>query len=524
MRWPSWLALLVWICTGVVSGQSVESVATAFARQPMVFAPHVFSGETFPPCDFADSLLARRRIGPYTIEVDFYDRNYRRVTAPTEAGRYGAVVTVRASSGRTYRRFKTLYRHVAPVVWDPSTTVPLVDLPYEMAIDPIVIVEQGAALSAFVIRQVVRGLTDDEQAGALFAGLHELVPGTGGIRASQARDRTWWVGLKRRLYDLEPAEAFDCPTAVYRGRSTELTFGSPSEAGMRETVTAALDSVLAAWQSDEPLSLCVARKGVVFYYRAVGGIGSRPMTLATQTPLAEVTEVLAGLALMTLVDQKRVELDAPVAKYLVPLRGTALDPAMTVRHLVTHTSGIADGWRDDINDLEERVAGVADDVEVGGGGASSSGMALVGKVIEAVSGEALDAFYRDHLLSPLACDDTEVFGTHDDAWSVPLDLAKLGQLLLNGGSYGDFLFIEPETAQAMTGVRGVRGIGIVPKPGEGLGTGSYGRDGVTGSSFRVDPANAIVIALHRFSGGEDGASHRRVLFRTIAEHVVPGGS
>ena len=527
MVWLRRVGFLLWMCAGTAWSQAASSDAVAFARQPLVFEPHVFSGESFPPCDFADRLLARQRIGPYTIETVFYDQNYRAVTVPVKAGRYGAVVTIRASSGKTYRRFRTLYRHLAPIDWDPLSTVPLVDLPFELAVDPTVVAEQSTALSMFVTRQLVRGLSQDVQAGALFAGLHELVPGTGaGGTAYLARDRTWWVGLKRRLYDLPPPAAFDAPIAVYRGLARELTLGSPSEAGMRETVTSALDSVVQVWQAatDEPVSLCIARKGVIFYYRAFGSIGVRPMTLATRTPLAEVTEVLSGIALMMLVDQGRIDLDAPVSRYLVPFRGTSLQEALTVRHLVTHTGGVDDAWGDEANDLEERVAGFADHVKVGLR-SGRTGMALVGKVIEAVSGQPLHEFYRDHLLDPLECKGTEVFGTYDDAWSRPMDLARLGQLMLNAGSYGDFLFYEPESAQAMMPIGGrALGVGIVETAGVGLGGGTFGRDGASGTSLQIAPEKELVVALHRFSAGVEDSKHRASLFKTIAEHLLPGGS
>lgn len=530
--WLGRVGCLLWLCTGVAWCQPASADAVAFAHQPVVFTPHVFSSDVFPPCDFVDSLLARQRIGPYTIETVFYDQNYRPVTVPMKAGRYGAVVTVRASSGQTYRRFRTLYRHSAPVDWDPASTVPLVDLPFELGVDPTVVAEQSAALSMFVTRQLVRGLSLDAQAGALFAGLHELIPGTGSVggTAYLAGDRTWWVGLKRRLYGLPSVPEFDAPIAVYRGLAPELRLGSPAEAGVRETVSSALDSVVQVLQSDtdEPVSLCIARNGVIFYYRAFGRFGSYPMTLATRTPLAEVTEVLSGIALMTLVDQKRIDLDAPVSRYLVPFRGTSLEKTLTVRHLVTHTSGLEDEWGDEANDLEERVAGFADHVKVGEGrlgGTGRTGMALVGKVIEAVSGQPLHEFYRDHLLDPLECDETEIFGTSDDAWSRPLELARLGQLMLNAGSYGDFLFYEPETAQAMMPIDGhAIGVGIVEAVGEGLGSGAFGRDGSSGTSLRVAPQSELVVALHRFSAGVDDAEHRALLFQTIVEHLLPDGS
>jgi len=516
-----WSAAFLFVVLGagaLVEAQPAERVA--FSRQPLVFGSHVFSWNAFPPCDFLDPSLAEDRIGPFTIETSFYDRNYQPVTAPTDVGRYGAVVTVAASSGTTYRQYRTLYRHAIPALWDPGATVPLIDLPPELAIDPTVADEQRSALAGFVTRQMVKGLTSDPSAGALFAGLHELVPGTN-LRntAYLERDRAWWVGMKRRLYDQQPAAPFDCPIAVYRGRATELTFGSPSEAGMREGVIAAVDSVVRVWQEDasDPISVCLVRGGVVFYYRAFGSVGERPMTLAKATPIGKVTRVMSGLALMTLVDQKRVDLDAPLSRYLAPFGASQV---LTVRRLLTHSGDAGVGFGDEVNDLAERVAGWGEYDAVWSEGAGRTGTALLGKVIESVTGEPLHEFYRDRLLDPLECEGTDIFGTFDDAWSRSLDLARFGQLMLNAGSYGDFLFFEPETAQMFLTDEGRDGIGIVSTADEILGSDAYGRDGDTGTMLKVAPQHQLVITINRFAAGSDDARHKRSLFRAITDYLL----
>ena len=104
-----------------------------------------------------------------------------------------------------------------------------------------------------------------------------------------------------------------------------------------------------------------------------------------------------------------VQLDDPVDLYLPALRGIALDTPLTVRHLYTHTNGLRldfaypgdwiDHWGDDLNDLEEVIAGYYPYLEVGKGfGYNGVGYALGGKVMEMVTGEAIPALYLHHLL------------------------------------------------------------------------------------------------------------------------------
>jgi len=82
------------------------------------FDPYVFRGPEFPPCDFERPELAEDLIGPYTVGVTFYDKDYNLVTSADRPGRYGAVVEVKPrSGGPTVRRYRTLFRTAQPLGW-----------------------------------------------------------------------------------------------------------------------------------------------------------------------------------------------------------------------------------------------------------------------------------------------------------------------------------------------------------------------------------------------------------------------
>ena len=93
-----------------------------------------------------------------------------------------------------------------------------------------------------------------------------------------------------------------------------------------------------------------------------------------------------------------------------------------------------------------------------------------------------------------------MFGTSWDGLSTPLDLARIGQLLLNKGAYGDFRFFEYEAYEAMLpkplapvipGTYRQYGLGTEYHRNEGLGDGTFGHAASSSTIFRVDPENDL---------------------------------
>ena len=65
------------------------------------------------------------------------------------------------------------------------------------------------------------------------------------------------------------------------------------------------------------------------------------VTLSTRFDTASITKLFTAVAALQLVDQGRLDLDTPIVE-VVELTASAISPAVTVRQLLTHTSGIAD--------------------------------------------------------------------------------------------------------------------------------------------------------------------------------------
>lgn len=127
--------------------------------------------------------------------------------------------------------------------------------------------------------------------------------------------------------------------------------------------------------------------------------------------IGSITKVWTTTVVMQLVDEGLLDLDAPVADVLPELRLTDPDAAkrVTMRHLLTHTSGIdgdvfTDTGRGD-DCLEKYTAVLADVPQNHPLGATwsycNSGFSLAGRVIEKLTGGTWDEAMRERLFAPL---------------------------------------------------------------------------------------------------------------------------
>ena len=162
----------------------------------------------------------------------------------------------------------------------------------------------------------------------------------------------------------------------------------------------------------------VSRNGRVVHERAFGYaqlndfdvhrlVAPRPMRTSTMFDLASVTKVMATtMATMLLVDRGKLDVDAPVSRYLPDFRGPHLD-SITVRHLLQHSSGLVQ-WQPlyyHASNPAQTYAVIRDmPLQWGVGDArhySDLGFMLLGYIVERVSGARLDAFLEQSLYRPL---------------------------------------------------------------------------------------------------------------------------
>lgn len=160
----------------------------------------------------------------------------------------------------------------------------------------------------------------------------------------------------------------------------------------------------------------VARGDAVVALRAVGlaecAPHARPMSPDTIFDLASVTKVIAGLsAVLLLVDAGAWSLDDTVAR-VIPAFGREGKATITLRHLLTHTSGLPP-WRPCYTAArtpEETLAYLCGlELEAAPGAQvhySDLGMALIRALVERVSGDALPELLRRDLFAPLGMRET----------------------------------------------------------------------------------------------------------------------
>ena len=136
-----------------------------------------------------------------------------------------------------------------------------------------------------------------------------------------------------------------------------------------------------------------------------------PVTSDALFQIGSITKVWTATLVMQLVDEGLLDLDSPVVRVLPELRlsDAEVTRRVTLRHLLTHTSGIdgdvfTDTGRGD-DCLERYVALLADVAQNHPLGETwsycNSGYSLLGRIIEKVTGDTWDKALRERLFTPL---------------------------------------------------------------------------------------------------------------------------
>lgn len=205
---------------------------------------------------------------------------------------------------------------------------------------------------------------------------------------------------------------------------TGLVFLSRAEDPPTDSRLQEIDALFAeAYPPDEPGAVVILVEGGETVFRQAYGLAdvelSVPMTPDNVLRLGSVTKQFTAVAVMLLVEDGRLDLDAPVTRYLpdYPARPEGAEP-ITLRHLLTHTSGVPSYTS--FQDFEARMrenASVAEmldrfdekplDFEPGTRFRySNSGYSLLGAVLEAVSGQSYGELVEERIFDPLGMEHT----------------------------------------------------------------------------------------------------------------------
>jgi CubicO group peptidase (beta-lactamase class C family) len=194
----------------------------------------------------------------------------------------------------------------------------------------------------------------------------------------------------------------------------------------------------------------VSHDGKLVYQRAAGFAdreSKRPMQLDTVFRLSSVSKPVVSAAAMVLVDQGKLSLDDPVTKWLPDFRpklASGATPTITVRQLLTHTSGlgykfsekpgsayyqagVSDGFDELRIGLDEEVRRLASvPLFNAPGEAFRYGLSIdvLGAVLEKAAGKALPQVVAETITQPLGMRDTGFLAKNPARLAVPYHDAK----------------------------------------------------------------------------------------------------
>jgi methyl acetate hydrolase len=176
--------------------------------------------------------------------------------------------------------------------------------------------------------------------------------------------------------------------------------------------------------------VAVVDKNGVLYNEAFGKsstVKNTPMTKDTIFNMASMTKPITSTAIMILVDEGKLKLDDELAKYLPKWKDPQViskfneadasfetRPAkrqITIRHLLTHTSGIGYGFSSPMltKIMEKTKKSEMDSpllFDPGESWAYGASTRVLGLVVEAISGQKIDAYLQARILGPLGMSDT----------------------------------------------------------------------------------------------------------------------
>lgn len=363
----------------------------------------------------------------------------------------------------------------------------------------------------------------------------------------------------------------------------------------------------------------VARKGKIVLHEALGmrdREAGAPMAVNTQFRIASMTKPFTSVAAMMLAEEGKMLIADPVAKYLpefanqkvavdsnnptaTTLATEPLKRAMTVHDLLRHTSGLIYGplagpllkqayeaaqlgQTSHTNaEMITKLAAVPLAYQPGSTWQYSMSTDVLGRVVEVVSGMALDRFIAERICKPLGLTDT-TFDAVDAAraaepqidpatgkrppmlrqatarpnWisggsallSTAADYVRFCTMLLNGGELGGARLLSPTAVALMASdhlspetrygplTRSQFGA-LAPLPENGIGfglgfavrthpgrsplpgsVGDFSWSGVSGTYFWIDPQQQLIAILMLQAPNE--RLHYRYLMRTLVYQAI----
>jgi CubicO group peptidase (beta-lactamase class C family) len=179
---------------------------------------------------------------------------------------------------------------------------------------------------------------------------------------------------------------------------------------------AAIEARAAARTAEDRFSgaILVARGGHVLFRKAYGladRARNKPNTLETQFRFGSLGKMFTAVAIMQLAERGKIELAAPIGRYLEDYPNRDIATRVTVANLLSHTGGTGDIFGPDFDRHKASLSSTKDYVDLYGGrppefapgrrqSYSSYGFILLGRIVERVSGLSYDDYIRRNIFGP----------------------------------------------------------------------------------------------------------------------------
>jgi CubicO group peptidase (beta-lactamase class C family) len=362
-----------------------------------------------------------------------------------------------------------------------------------------------------------------------------------------------------------------------------LVTASPMSVGMDRSLTARLDSVMAAALADGLAPggvLAVGRHGRLVHMKGYGftdyAPGAPQADARTIYDVASLTKVVVTTtAAMMLEEQGRLDLDDLVATHLPEfVNGEAAKASITIRMLLTHSGGLEAyaPLHREFRGREEYLRAIAERPLKAPPGTqaiySDWDMVLLQLVIERIIGQPIDAFASERIFQPLGFRETMfrpdttnaelrrriaptaidtlrgglLWGVvHDgNAWAMggvsghaglfssARDLASFAQMMLNGGTYDGVRLLRPATIARWTvpqsalssRAHGWDTPATESSAGDYFSPRSFGHTGFTGPMMWIDPERGLFVVLVANRVNSRGVSQLHTPVRRAISDVV----
>ncbi len=230
--------------------------------------------------------------------------------------------------------------------------------------------------------------------------------------------------------------------SCYSQHETKLHFDKPEKAGMASERLDRIKQVMQRYVDENKLPgmiTMVARHGKVVHFEKYGLMDvGKPMQFNAIFRMASMTKPVTSVAVMMLYEEGHFQLDDPVGNYIPEFKDMkvfssidqdgihtvdAIRP-MTIRDLLTHTSGLSGVGADSPVDSMYREANLSDGTlkemihnlakipllyQPGTRWNYSRSTDVLGYLVEVISGKPFDVFLRERIFKPLKMSDTDFY-------------------------------------------------------------------------------------------------------------------